>query len=76
MSMVDQQENVCMKPGCGHEEHSRGVCLTHYSQLRRLKESGRFTDEQMVDFGWWLVTRRPGRKPSFVFGDKETANGR
>jgi hypothetical protein len=48
------RELTCITPGCVAHQQTRGVCVTCYQAAKRLMQTGKATDEQLVGLGLLL----------------------
>ena len=64
---------ICLVPGCTADEFSRGLCVTHYQNARRLIKRGKTSWEKLESLGKSVGRKNKERGATAFFLD-ETVN--
>jgi hypothetical protein len=55
---------LCLYPGCQKNEHSRGLCKSHYESARRKIAAGVATEIDLMQRGMLLQAKKTSRGPT------------
>ena len=55
---MKKETTTCIIEECIRKAYARGICQRHCTQLHKRKKRGEFTDEQLIEWGMILPSRK------------------